>query len=75
VNAAWPGVSIKVIFLPSLVVTSEAPIDWVIPPDSRAATEVFLIASRRVVLPWSTWPKTQTIGGRISFAIIVFPFR
>ena len=37
---------------------------WVIPPRSPEATVVLRIASRRLVLPWSTWPITVTIGGR-----------
>ena len=63
VNASWPGVSRKTTFLPSFV-TSEAPMCWVIPPRSPAATVVLRMASRRLVLPWSTWPMTVTIGGR-----------
>jgi len=34
------------------------------PPASPAATRVCRIASRIDVLPWSTWPRTVTIGGR-----------
>ncbi len=63
VNASWPGVSRKTTFLPSFVI-SEAPMCWVIPPRSPAATAVLRMASRRLVLPWSTWPMTVTIGGR-----------
>ena len=63
VNASWPGVSRKTTFLPSFV-TSDAPMCWVIPPRSPAATVVLRIASSRLVLPWSTWPMTVTIGGR-----------
>src|SRR5438445_606596 len=37
---------------------------WVIPPASPAATRVLRMASRIEVLPWSTWPRTVTIGGR-----------
>lgn len=33
-KASWPGVSIKVILDPSLVMTWKAPIFWVIPPNS-----------------------------------------
>src|SRR3972149_10632824 len=43
---------------------------WVIPPCSPAVTFVFLIASRREVFPWSTWPMTVTIGGRMSFGVV-----
>mmetsp|Transcript_4577 Transcript_4577/g.12014 ORF Transcript_4577/g.12014 Transcript_4577/m.12014 type:complete len:264 (-) Transcript_4577:1734-2525(-) len=34
------------------------------PPASPAATRVLRIASSSVVLPWSTWPMTVTMGGR-----------
>ncbi len=63
VNASWPGVSRKTTRLPSLT-TSLAPMCWVIPPRSPAATSVVRIASSRLVLPWSTWPITVTIGAR-----------
>ena len=36
---------------------------WVIPPASPLATLVFLIVSKRVVLPWSTCPIIVTTGG------------
>ena len=64
VNASWPGVSRKTTRLPSFVVISEAPMCWVMPPRSPEATVVERIASRRLVLPWSTWPMTVTIGAR-----------
>src|SRR6059058_4391168 len=38
----------------------------VIPPASVSTTAVSRIASRRVVLPWSTWPMMVTTGGRSS---------
>src|SRR6267378_145296 len=42
---------------------------WVMPPASRAVTFVARIASRRLVLPWSTCPRTVMTGGRsLSFA-------
>ena len=63
VNASWPGVSRKTTRLPSWV-TSLAPMCWVMPPRSPAATSVVRIASRRLVLPWSTWPITVTMGAR-----------
>ncbi len=53
VNASWPGVSRKTIRRPSRV-TSLAPMCWVIPPRSAAATSVVRMASSRLVLPWST---------------------
>ena len=53
VNASWPGVSRKTIRLP-LWSTSLAPMCCVIPPLSPEATFVSRIASRRLVLPWST---------------------
>ena len=53
VNASWPGVSMKVICLPSCV-TTDAPMCWVMPPASVAATPVSRIASSSDVLPWST---------------------
>ena len=65
VNASWPGVSRKTTRRPSLV-TSLAPMCWVMPPRSPAATVVDRIASRRLVLPWSTWPMTVTIGARVT---------
>src|SRR3989338_8049676 len=34
------------------------------PPASFAATALLLILSSKVVLPWSTCPRTQTIGWR-----------
>ena len=37
---------------------------WVMPPRSPAATSVERRASSRLVLPWSTWPMTVTIGAR-----------
>ena len=53
VNASWPGVSRNTTRLPSLT-TSLAPMCWVMPPRSPAATSVVRIASSRLVLPWST---------------------
>ncbi len=44
--------------------TSDAPMCWVMPPRSPAATSVERSASSRLVLPWSTWPITVTIGAR-----------
>ena len=64
VNASWPGVSRNTRRLPSFVVTSDAPMCWVMPPRSPAATWVVRMASSRLVLPWSTWPMTVTIGAR-----------
>ena len=63
VNASWPGVSRNVIRRPS---TSAwyAPMCCVIPPASVSTTDVSRIASRSVVLPWSTWPMIVTTGGR-----------
>ena len=63
VNASWPGVSRKTTRLP-LCSISLAPMCWVMPPRSPAATSVVRIASSRLVLPWSTWPMTVTIGAR-----------
>ena len=37
---------------------------WVMPPASFETTLVCRIASRSLVLPWSTWPMTVTTGGR-----------
>ena len=37
---------------------------WVMPPASRAVTLVARMASSRLVLPWSTCPRTVTTGGR-----------
>src|SRR5687767_1302623 len=36
----------------------------VMPPASRAVTLVVRIASSRLVLPWSTWPRMVMTGGR-----------
>ena len=63
VNASCPGVSRNTIFCP-LISTSDAPMCWVIPPDSPAVTFVFLMASSSEVLPWSTCPMTVMIGAR-----------
>ena len=63
VNASWPGVS-RNTTRRSPRVTSLAPMCWVMPPRSPAATVVERMASRRLVLPWSTWPMTVTIGAR-----------
>lgn len=65
VKAAWPGVSRKVMRLSeSGMETWKAPMLWVMPPASPAATDVFRRASRSVVLPWSTCPMIVTTGGR-----------
>ena len=53
VNASWPGVSRNVMRRPWTVVWY-APMCCVIPPASVATTAVSRIASRSVVLPWST---------------------
>ena len=37
---------------------------WVMPPFSCAATSMPMIRSNSDVLPWSTWPRNVTIGGR-----------
>ena len=37
---------------------------WVMPPASPAATSVWRMASSSEVLPWSTWPRMVTTGGR-----------
>ena len=63
VNASWPGVSRKTTRR-SPRVTSLAPMCCVMPPRSPAATVVERMASSRLVLPWSTWPMTVTIGAR-----------
>ena len=63
VNASWPGVSMKTMRRPSMR-ASYAPMCCVIPPASPAATSVSRIASRRLVLPWSTCPITVTTGAR-----------
>ena len=62
VNASCPGVSMKTIFLLSIL-TSYAPMCCVIPPNSSSTTFVSLMASRRVVFPWSTCPIIVTTGG------------
>ena len=63
VNASWPGVSRNTMRRP-LCSASLAPTCWVMPPRSPAATALLRIASRRLVLPWSTWPMTVTMGAR-----------
>ena len=50
VKASCPGVSRKVMVCP-LILTTEAPIAWVIPPASLLVTFVSLMASRSDVLP------------------------
>ncbi|RMZ57705.1 hypothetical protein APUTEX25_001905 [Auxenochlorella protothecoides] len=42
----------------------KAPMCWVMPPASRAASAVRRSASSSVVFPWSTWPITATTAGR-----------
>ncbi len=37
---------------------------WVMPPASVSTTADSRMASRSVVLPWSTWPMIVTTGGR-----------
>ena len=37
---------------------------WVMPPASVSTTADSRMASRSVVLPWSTWPMMVTTGGR-----------
>jgi hypothetical protein len=67
VNASWPGVSMKVTTRsrsPALTGTVKALVAWVMPPASPAATLVLRIRSRRLVLPWSTWPRIVTTGAR-----------
>ena len=64
-KASCPGVSIKVISDPWCL-TWYAPIFWVIPPSSFSTMLVFLIASRSVVLPWSTCPNTVITGALFS---------
>ena len=63
VNASCPGVSRKTMRR-SLIETEYAPMCCVMPPASPPATFVSRIASRSVVLPWSTWPMTVTTGTR-----------
>jgi len=41
---------------------------WVMPPASPETTSVERMASRSLVLPWSTWPMTVTTGGRGSIS-------
>ncbi len=53
VKASWPGVSRKVRAEPSWW-TWYAPMCWVMPPASPAATSVSRTASSSEVLPWST---------------------
>jgi hypothetical protein len=68
VNAWWPGVSINVtrLELPSVpfISTIHAAMCCVMPPASPAATFALRILSSSDVLPWSTWPKIATTGGR-----------
>mmetsp|Transcript_7373 Transcript_7373/g.18293 ORF Transcript_7373/g.18293 Transcript_7373/m.18293 type:complete len:278 (-) Transcript_7373:87-920(-) len=63
VKAACPGVSMKVMVLPSCSAWY-AEIAWVIPPASPAVTRVLRTASSRDVLPWSTCPIMVTTGAR-----------
>ena len=63
VKAACPGVSKKVIGLPSISIWY-APICWVIPPASPLVTRELRKVSSKVVLPWSTCPMIVTTGGR-----------
>ena len=68
VNASWPGVSRKVVGLPSFS-TRHARSTWVMPPVSVETTSEVWPYSWRIlsssdVLPWSTWPMMVTIGAR-----------
>ena len=50
-----------------------APMCCVMPPASPATTLAWRIESSSVVLPWSTWPMTVTIGARgSSERVVVF---
>ena len=75
VNAAWPGVSIKVILLLSSILILYAPICCVIPPCSPATMFVFLKASSNDVFPWSTCPITVTIGALFIKFLLFLIFR
>ena len=71
VNAAWPGVSIKVILF-FLCVIWYAPMCWVMPPNSPDTTLAFLKTSKTDVLPWSTWPITVTMGALLfRFCVLI----
>ena len=60
----WTETHKYLISIESVDLPVNAPMCCVMPPASPAATEVFLSESNSVVLPWSTWPITATIGGR-----------
>ena len=67
VKASWPGVSMNVTtrsFSPAFTGTWKALVAWVMPPASPDATLVLRMRSSRLVLPWSTWPRMVTTGGR-----------
>ncbi len=66
VNASWPGVSMNTTGCPSAVSILYAPMRCVMPPASPDATRVLRMESRIDVLPWSTWPMTVTMGGRVT---------
>ena len=67
---SFPPVIGAQVSLRILAGTSVAPICWVIPPASLSMTLACLSLpsdlkwSRTLVLPWSTWPRTATIGWR-----------
>mmetsp|Transcript_2414 Transcript_2414/g.5704 ORF Transcript_2414/g.5704 Transcript_2414/m.5704 type:complete len:219 (+) Transcript_2414:1079-1735(+) len=68
-KAAWPGVSMKVTSCPVCSRVVKALRCCVMPPDSLDSRDASDAprrrrASSRVVLPWSTWPMTLTMGGR-----------
>ena len=65
VNASWPGVSRKEIAEPSKSIWY-APMCCVMPPASPLTTSLLRSESSSVVLPWSTWPRIVTTGGRDS---------
>ena len=44
---------------------------WVMPPASPATTLASRMRSRSFVLPWSTWPMTVMIGGRVLGVVVV----
>ena len=65
VKASCPGVS-KNVSVPRGVVTRYAPMCCVMAPASPATTLDLRIASKRLVLPWSTWP-IMVITGLLGF--------
>ena len=64
VKASWPGVSTKAIGRPSFSIAVGADVLRDAAASRRLATSMPMMRSNSDVLPWSTWPRKVTTGGR-----------